>query len=380
MRRVRAKYVRSKQTDWIRAGLLLAVLAAVFLSSRLFQTDLVRVPRPVPSVNPAVFIADHLTVPDRFFCRIIDTCLPLVSLVNAEFAPPQHPGSFLPDAVYLLSRARLGDPRSFLASQAGLFDSFAAAAASADAPAADQIIAMPDVIPEPVRDLKTPDRAAVTKMREGEAVVGVYYTHNAETFIPNDGKAKLEGKNGGIFKAGSALVRTLREEYGINTVQSETIHDYPDFNLSYVNSEKTARQMVQSNPSLQVLLDLHRDSGLASREASRVKIDGQYVAKILIIVGTDSRLSHPHWKKNYEFAQLLANKMDSLYPGLLKGVRLRSGRYNQHVHPHALLIEIGSDQNSLDEAERAAVILARVIAEVLEEIPELSPEETEPPA
>jgi stage II sporulation protein P len=127
--------------------------------------------------------------------------------------------------------------------------------------------------------------------------------------------------------------------------------------------------LLKANPTIKILIDIHRDSGLTSREASQVMIDGQQAAKVLLIVGTDTRLPHPQWKENQKFAQMFGEKVNELYPGLLKGVRLQSGRYNQHLHPHALLIEIGSDKNSLDEAERSAVMLARVISEVLKESP-----------
>lgn len=213
----------------------------------------------------------------------------------------------------------------------------------------------------------------INQLDEGHKhpLVAIYNTHNAESYAPSQGTEKLPGQNGGVVQVAAVLAETLTQDYGIPVVRSETIHDYPDFTLSYANSEKTVRRMLAENPSIQIVLDIHRDAGL--KQPPVAYINNQEVAQILIIVGSNARLEHPNWRQNEAFAQKLATTMDKLYPGLCRGVRVQQGRYNQHLHPRALLLEIGSSNNTLDQAQRSAKLLARVIAEVLRELKHENP-------
>ncbi|MGB9791110.1 MAG: stage II sporulation protein P [Thermacetogeniaceae bacterium] len=194
--------------------------------------------------------------------------------------------------------------------------------------------------------------------------VAIYHTHNSETYVPLDGRSKVEGRNGGVSLVGEEIARALGEA-GIKAVHDLTIHDYPDFPKSYIKSEATARRLVKENPDLKVLIDLHRDAGLPRKET--VKVGGEDVARVLIIVGNGERLSNPHWRENYAFAQLIAHRLEERYPGVLKAVRLKDGRYNQHVFPHAVLVEVGSEKNTLQECLRAGRCLAEVLVDVVEE-------------
>jgi|GEM_PF-1615198 len=194
--------------------------------------------------------------------------------------------------------------------------------------------------------------------------VAIYHTHNAETYLPLDGKSKVDGKNGGVSLVGEEIVKVLAKA-GIRAVHDLTIHDYPDFPRSYIESEVTAQRLVRENPGLKVLIDLHRDAGLPKKET--VKVGGEDVARILLVVGNGERLANPHWRENYVFAQSIAHRLEERYPGVLKAVRLKAGRYNQHVSPRAILVEVGSDKNTLAESMGAVRCLANVLVELLEE-------------
>lgn len=195
-----------------------------------------------------------------------------------------------------------------------------------------------------------------------EAQVFVYTTHNAESYVPDYGVAKVQGKPGGVTKVAAVLVAALEAE-GIKAVLSPTIHDYPDFSRSYANSAVTVKKALAEYPSLRLIVDVHRDAGRSQPDVAL--IGGQRVAQILLVVGTDRRLPHPNWRENLAFARKVEAKMVELYPGLSRGVRLEDGRYNQHLHPRAILVEIGNHLNTLAEAEAAARLLARVLKEVI---------------
>lgn len=200
------------------------------------------------------------------------------------------------------------------------------------------------------------------KMVSTDTLVCIYNTHTGETYSLSDGVERLDRRQGGIVTVAAALQEAL-EQQGIKAARSDRINDY-NYNNSYLESEKTARELLAANPNAGVLLDVHRDSG-KTREQSVIRINGQDVAPILLIVGSDARCPFPAWRENYTFASQLSVKMNEMYPGLSAGVRVKDGQYNQFLHPRAALVEIGTSKNSTEEAVRSAYLFANVLAELL---------------
>lgn len=196
-----------------------------------------------------------------------------------------------------------------------------------------------------------------------ESLVAIYNTHTGETYALTDGMERLTGKRGGVVKVAEALQDELEKKYGIRVARSDAINDI-NYNSSYTKSQETLQKLLEENPSVQVVLDIHRDAG-KSRENSLVTVDGQQVAPVLIVVGSDARSPFPTWRQNYSFAQELAAEIDKQQPGLCLGVRILEGRYNQFLHPRAVLLEVGSVSNSTEEAVLAARMLAGPVAEVV---------------
>ncbi len=213
-----------------------------------------------------------------------------------------------------------------------------------------------------------PESLAPPPRLTSTALLGIYYTHTGETYALTDGTERLTGKKGGVVMAGRAIKETLENEYGIRVACDERVND-EKYALSYVESEKTARRLLEENRDMQILLDIHRDAG-KSRNQSLVRVNGRDVAPILFIVGSDARSPFPNWRKNYDYALKLEGKINKKYPGLCIGVRIKEGRYNQFLHPRALLVEMGSVSNSTEEAVESAIMLARVLAgELMERAP-----------
>lgn len=198
----------------------------------------------------------------------------------------------------------------------------------------------------------------------GAVRVGIYHTHTAESFLPSSGKTHAAGGECGEIVEVGTFLRECLAKHGIQSVQSRAIHDYPNFMHAYSASEKTVAEMVKEYPSLDMIFDIHRDASKRSNAA--VTIDGKMCAKVLIIVAQgQTGLPQPHWQENYRLAKALEQKMEELYPGLSGGIQLTPWRYNQHLHPHALLLEIGSHETSKGEAMRSAKMMADVIARLL---------------
>jgi len=196
----------------------------------------------------------------------------------------------------------------------------------------------------------------------GEPMVLVYNTHNAESYKPSDGTDRMEGKNGGVAAVSKTLTQALESKYGLRTIYCDAIHDYPDWTKSYINSMYSVQQLLKKYTKIQMVIDIHRDAGLNSRSDTLVRIGNKNYAKVMIVVGTE----HPRWKENLAFAEKVEAKANKLYPGLIKCTRvLEDRRYNQHLHPRALLLEFGSDLNTREDATNSAVLMAEIIAATL---------------
>ena len=201
-------------------------------------------------------------------------------------------------------------------------------------------------------------------------IIGIYHTHTAENYENKGYNAHAKaGDKGDVVKVGRWIEERLSNKHNISVLHSETVHD-KTYDRSYIRSLQTANKIVKNNPELDMIFDIHRDAiGSENKEYVTTNIDGQNVAKIMIVVTNNNYgLPHPHWQQNFRFAKKLAAKMNVMYPGLLRKVKLISNRrYNQHVHPRALLLEVGGANSTMAEARRASHLLAEVLAELMAE-------------
>lgn len=197
-----------------------------------------------------------------------------------------------------------------------------------------------------------------------EVLVGIYTTHTGETYSLTDGTDRLTGKQGGVVKVARAVQKALEEKHAIRTVLSDKVHD-ARYATSYLESKKTAAELVEKYPQMIAMVDIHRDDG--TREQSLVEVKGEKVAPISMIVGSDARMPFPNWKENYQFACRLAAKINEMYPGLCTGVTVKDGRFNQYLHPGAILVEVGTVNNYLEEALTSGEMLAEALAKLVQE-------------
>ncbi|SFH13017.1 stage II sporulation protein P [Desulfotomaculum arcticum] len=290
---------------------------------------------------------------DRDPRSIMRVAVPVMAWTgNGEDIPQVvSPGSLVAPLVKTFTIDR-HSPRSMLELQVPLL-----AAVNMQQEEAVPVIA-PEVAAEQDNELVKP----VTPV-SGQSLVAIYNTHTGETYALTDGTERFNGKRGGVVKVAATLGRELEEKYGIKAAVSDTIND-ANYNTSYDRSQETLRKLLEENPSVQVVLDIHRDAG-KPRENSVVTVDGRTVAPILIIVGSDARAPFPTWRQNYDFARELADEINKQHPGLCLDVRIKEGRYNQFLHPRAILLEIGSVSNSTEEAVQTVKLLAGPLAELV---------------
>lgn len=185
--------------------------------------------------------------------------------------------------------------------------------------------------------------------------VAVYHTHSSESYVPSDGSAFIPF-NGGIYRVGEVLTNALRSR-GVGVNHDRTPHDPHDDN-AYVRSRKTAVRLLKGNPV--AMLDVHRD-GIPDADFYRQRVSGQEVSQVRIVVGRQN----PRRDANLDFARRMMAYANRLHPGIVKGILLASGDYNQDLLPTALLLEVGTHTSTREEAERGVALFAGAIPYVL---------------
>lgn len=184
--------------------------------------------------------------------------------------------------------------------------------------------------------------------------VAIYCTHSDESYQPSQGKKSRTG-SGAIFRVGYALASSLIED-GITVDQSFAVHDPHDIN-AYTRSRRTLLQLLKIGPT--AAFDIHRDSAPAS--AYLTYITGVESAKVMIVVGRQN----PNMNANMAFAERIKERADKLYPGLIRGIFIGRGSYNQDLSPRALLFEIGTSEIPEQYAQNAAYCLGDVLGTLL---------------
>ena len=173
-----------------------------------------------------------------------------------------------------------------------------------------------------------------------------------------------------MVAVGAVLAQTLREN-GIPTVQAEVQHDNPSYNGSYERSAETVKKYLEMYPSIRFVLDIHRDA-IEPQKGRIVKaaaeIGGKTAAQVMIISGCDDgTMNMPDYFENLRFAAALQDRMETLFPGLTRPVFFCYRKYNMDLSHGALLIEVGSHGNTLDEAKYSAELIGTALAQLLSE-------------
>ena len=160
-------------------------------------------------------------------------------------------------------------------------------------------------------------------------------------------------------------VAELLEAGGIRVIHDRTLHDHPSYNSAYNNAREALKTHLAANPSLCLVLDLHRDArenGDGRQIGETVEIGGKTVAKLMLVMGSDKgSLSYPDWETNLALAVKLQAQLETDFPGLCRPVKLAASRYNQDLSTGALLVEVGAAGNTHTEAMGAAELLAQSI-------------------
>lgn len=197
----------------------------------------------------------------------------------------------------------------------------------------------------------------------------IYHTHSQEAFA--DSVAGDE--NTTIMGVGEYLTGILREEYGYNVYHHLGKYDVESRDNAYAKSLPEIKQFLDEHPSIEVVIDLHRDGIDESAGKLMTNIGNRDTAKFMFFNGISktnkqgqiSYLENPYLQENLAFSLQMKQKADSYYPGVTRKNYINGYRYNMHLRARTLLIELGAQNNTVEEARNACDIIAHLLDMVL---------------
>ena len=207
------------------------------------------------------------------------------------------------------------------------------------------------------------------KKKKGPKVL-IYHTHSQEDFKDS----KKGDPNTTIMGMGAYLSKLLNDTYVIETIHHEWVYDLIDGEMdrskAYQLAEKQVIKILKANPSIEVVIDLHRD-GVGSSTHLVTDINGKQTAQIMFFNGMSrtkangdiAYLHNPYIEDNLAFSLQMQIAAAKLYPGFTRHIYLKSYRYNLHLKPKSLLIEAGAQTNTVEEMRNAMEALAKVLNE-----------------
>ena len=211
---------------------------------------------------------------------------------------------------------------------------------------------------------------------KSKPTVLIYHSHTTEAYslldtgyyISSDARSNNSARN--MVRVGDDLAAYL-EKHGFNVIHDRTIHD-KDYTKSYDNSRATIEKYLEQYPSIEVTIDVHRDYITYSNKTKvkpTAKINGKKAARMMIISGCEyNRVKNfPDWEENLKFDLQVQNKVNELYPGLMRPILFSERKYNMYETHYSFLLEVGTDANTLDEACYSARLFGNALGQLLNE-------------
>ncbi|MCM1569782.1 MAG: stage II sporulation protein P [Roseburia sp.] len=207
----------------------------------------------------------------------------------------------------------------------------------------------------------------IDKQAAGPQIL-IYHTHSQESFadsVPGDSSTSIVG-------VGEQLTRILTEQYGYQVLHHMGQFDVKTRDDAYSNALPVIQELLLENPSIQVVIDLHRDE-MPEETRLVTDVDGRPTARFMFFnglsrtrkTGSLDYLRNENQEDNLAFSFQMKQKAEEYYPGLTRKIYLKGYRYNLHLCPRSLLIELGAQNNTVEEAMNACDPLAHILDMVL---------------
>ena len=210
----------------------------------------------------------------------------------------------------------------------------------------------------------------------------IFHTHTTETyqildrgFYETNFATRTKDSSKNMVRVGEEICKEI-EKAGYKVIHDKEIHDL-SYNGAYAHSRKKIEEYMKKYPSIQIVLDIHRDA-IQQSDGSKIKptaiIQDKKAAQIMIISGCQEEgnpiENFPDWKYNLTFAVHLQNQLEKMYQGITRPLYFCPRKYNMNVSHCSLLVEIGSDANTLEEAVYTGKCLGSALGKIMEEYEE----------
>lgn len=207
----------------------------------------------------------------------------------------------------------------------------------------------------------------IQKTTENVPQILIYHTHGSEGYADS----VAGDPNTSVIAVGNRLTQLLQDTYGYHVLHDTGIYD-TDRDHAYNVAAPVIQNILQEHPSIEVVIDLHRD-GVADTTRLATNINGVDMAQVMFFNGLSKTtatgdidyLQNPYIEDNLAMSLKMQLAATELYPGFTRKIYLKSYRYNMHLCPKSLLIEVGAQTNTLQEAINAMDPLAQVLDKVL---------------
>jgi len=194
-------------------------------------------------------------------------------------------------------------------------------------------------------------------LKQDAPTVLIYHTHGTEAYSEISGY-RTRDNNYNMVSIGAAVEKRLTEA-GISVLHDTVAHDYPSYDGSYTSSRKSVQQYLKEYPSIQLVIDLHRDSMTDSNgKQIQTSVDG--AAQMMLVIGAQAG----NFQENTALAVKLHALLERNAPGIMRALCVRSQRFNQDLSSGALLIEMGAAGNTRQQALKSADLLCDAIIEL----------------
>lgn len=204
----------------------------------------------------------------------------------------------------------------------------------------------------------------------------IVHTHTTEAYAKEADQtydalanARTLDEQYNMIRVGEAVAEVLRQN-GIQVIHDTTVNDYPSYNGAYDRMKAIIEADLAQYPSIRMVLDIHRDAAADANGDPlplTAAFSGEDYAQVMLVVGTDEGgLPHPNWQQNLSCALKLQALMNRDWPGLCRDLDLRRERFNQNQTPGSLLVEFGTDGNTLSQALRSAEVFGQSLSQLLQ--------------
>ena len=196
-----------------------------------------------------------------------------------------------------------------------------------------------------------------------DPLVLIVHTHATESYLPaSAGNFHSREEENTVRDVGDSLAATL-ESLGVPVVHDKTLHDYPSYNSSYSRSYETVSALLAQYPSVQCVIDLHRDAVASDSPASTVSVGGRTCARYSYVIGTGAAT----YQSNRAFVDSLNAEAAANHGGFTGKVLERGYKYNQDLSAKYLLLEIGYNTNQIEDCRNTAEVFGEILAAVWQE-------------